>query len=107
MDALPAFELLRPRNLAEALAARAAHPGSQLIGGGTDLLVNIRRGIVAPPVLIDVNGVAELRHLPRQCASRPARSTERRRDIPRQRKSQIYPSFAPYNLSNRVGFLPM
>ena len=28
---------------------------------GTDLVVNIRRGIVAPPVLIDVNHVAELR----------------------------------------------
>ena len=29
--------------------------------GGTDLVVNIRRGIVAPPTLIDVNNVAELR----------------------------------------------
>ena len=27
------------------------------LGGGTDLVVNIRRGIVAPPVLIDMNGV--------------------------------------------------
>ena len=43
------------------LEARAAHPGSQLLGGGTDLIVNLRRGIVAPPVLIDMNGVAELR----------------------------------------------
>ena len=32
-----------------------------MLGGGTDLVVNIRRGIVAPPVLIDVNRVAELR----------------------------------------------
>jgi len=32
-----------------------------MLGGGTDLMVNIRRGIVAPPVLIDVTGVAELR----------------------------------------------
>ena len=30
------------------------------LGGGTDLVVNIRRGIVAPPVLIDMNRVAEL-----------------------------------------------
>ncbi|HML12194.1 MAG TPA: 4-hydroxybenzoyl-CoA reductase subunit beta [Xanthobacteraceae bacterium] len=60
MDALPAFELLRPRSLDEALAARAAHPESQLLGGGTDLLVNIRRGIVAPPVLLDTTGVPEL-----------------------------------------------
>ena len=61
MDALPQFDLVRPRTLAELVAARAAHRDSRLIGGGTDLMVNIRRGIVAPPVLIDINGVAELR----------------------------------------------
>ncbi len=60
MDALPEFDLLRPATLADVLAARAAHPASRLIGGGTDLIVNIRRGIEAPPVLIDMNGVAEL-----------------------------------------------
>ena len=61
MDALPQFDLLRPRTLDEVIKARADHPGSQLLGGGTDLVVNIRRGIVAPPTLIDVNHVAELR----------------------------------------------
>jgi 4-hydroxybenzoyl-CoA reductase subunit beta len=61
MDALPEVQLLRPKSVNEVLAARAAHPGSQLLGGGTDLVVNIRRGIVAPPVLIDMNSVAELR----------------------------------------------
>jgi 4-hydroxybenzoyl-CoA reductase subunit beta len=61
MDALPEFELLRPKTLDEALKARATHPQAKLIGGGTDLLVNIRRGIVAPPVLIDMNAVSELR----------------------------------------------
>ena len=61
MDALPEFELVRPKTLDALLAARAAHPRSNLLGGGTDLIVNIRRGIVAPKVLIDVNGIAELR----------------------------------------------
>jgi len=61
VDALPQFDLVRPRTLPELVAARAAHGDSWLIGGGTDLMVNIRRGIVAPPVLIDINGVAELR----------------------------------------------
>ena len=61
MDALPEFTVVRPRTLNELLAARAAHADSRLLGGGTDLVVNIRRGIVAPPVLIDANGVAELR----------------------------------------------
>ena len=63
MDALPEFQMLRPRTLDAALAARATHPGSQLIGGGTDLLVNIRRGIVTPPMLVDTTGVSELTRL--------------------------------------------
>jgi len=60
MDALPDFRVLNPATLKEALAIRLAHPHSKPLGGGTDLVVNIRRGIVAPPVLIDMNGVAEL-----------------------------------------------
>jgi 4-hydroxybenzoyl-CoA reductase subunit beta len=63
MEALAEFQLLRPKTLADVLAARSAHPASQLLGGGTDLIVNLRRGIIAPTVLIDVNGVAELRTL--------------------------------------------
>ena len=60
MDALPEFRVLNPATLDEVLAARAAHPDSRPLGGGTDLVVNIRRGIVAPPVLIDMNRVQEL-----------------------------------------------
>src|SRR5215471_8591509 len=61
MDALPEFALVRARTLDDVIRARANHPASSLLGGGTDLVVNIRRGIVAPPVLIDVNHVEELR----------------------------------------------
>ena len=61
MDALPAFDLARPRTLAELIKLRGTHPDSRLLGGGTDLMVNIRRGIVAPRVLIDINNVTELR----------------------------------------------
>lgn len=61
MDALPDFEILRPTSVADVLDARRAHPKSRLLGGGTDLVVNIRRGIEAPPTLIDMNGVTELR----------------------------------------------
>ena len=63
MDALPEFDLLRPTTLDALVKARGAHPHSSLLGGGTDLVVNIRRGIVAPPVLIDINGVTELRDI--------------------------------------------
>src|SRR5215831_10059875 len=61
MDALPEFALVRATTLEDVIRARANHPASSLLGGGTDLVVNIRRGIVAPPVLIDVNHVEELR----------------------------------------------
>jgi 4-hydroxybenzoyl-CoA reductase subunit beta len=61
MDALPEFALVRATTLEEMIDVRARHPDSRLLGGGTDLVVNIRRGILAPPVLIDVNDVAELR----------------------------------------------
>ncbi len=60
MDALPDFRVLNPETLDEALAARAQHPDSKPLGGGTDLVVNIRRGILAPSVLIDMNRVKEL-----------------------------------------------
>jgi 4-hydroxybenzoyl-CoA reductase subunit beta len=60
MDALPDFRVLNPATLEEAIAARAAHPDSKPLGGGTDLVVNIRRGIEAPKVLIDMNRVPEL-----------------------------------------------
>jgi 4-hydroxybenzoyl-CoA reductase subunit beta len=63
MEALPDFELLSPTTLAEVLAARQRHPEARLLGGGTDLVVNIRRGIVAPPVLIETSRVAELRSI--------------------------------------------
>ena len=60
MDALPEFRIVNPKTLAEAIAARADNPNALPLGGGTDLVVNIRRGIVAPPVLIDMNRVQEL-----------------------------------------------
>src|SRR5215510_10798858 len=60
MDALPEFRIVTPRTLEEVIAARAANPDAKPLGGGTDLVVNIRRGIVAPPLLIDMNRVQEL-----------------------------------------------
>jgi len=60
MDALPEFRIVTPRTVEEAIAARADNPQALPLGGGTDLVVNIRRGIVAPPVLIDMNRVQEL-----------------------------------------------
>src|SRR5262245_1056891 len=61
MEAMADFRLVRPSTLAGVMEACAANPGSRLLGGGTDLIVNVRRGIVAPSLLIDMTGVTELR----------------------------------------------
>jgi 4-hydroxybenzoyl-CoA reductase subunit beta len=61
MEALPEFQLLSARTVADVLKLRAAHPEARLLGGGTDLVVNIRRGIEAPAVLIEMNRIPELR----------------------------------------------
>jgi 4-hydroxybenzoyl-CoA reductase subunit beta len=42
---------------------RAANASSRYIAGGTDLLPNIRRGLVETGVVIDLGGIAELTHI--------------------------------------------
>ncbi len=62
MVPLPEFDLIRPRSLDEVLDARRGHPGRRLLGGGTDLLVNMGRGLGGrPSTLISMAEVAELK----------------------------------------------
>lgn len=60
---MPEFRLARPRAVAEAVAARRDHGGGVWLAGGTDLLVNLRHGLQAPPLLIDLSDVDELKGL--------------------------------------------
>lgn len=60
MEYLPDFKVVRPATVQQAVAAYAAHADARYIAGGTDLMVNVRRGIVAPQTLIDIGGVAEI-----------------------------------------------
>ncbi len=57
MTALPAFRLLRPASVAEAIELHRANPEARFIAGGTDLMVNMRRGLVAPKALIDLTAI--------------------------------------------------
>lgn len=57
---LPSFRVAQPATIAEAVAACANHPGSRFMAGGTDLLVNMRRGIVSPDLLVSLSGIDEL-----------------------------------------------
>jgi 4-hydroxybenzoyl-CoA reductase subunit beta len=57
---LPDFSLSRPQSADEAIAQRVAAPAGRYLAGGTDLIVNMRRGLVETDLLIDLSGIAEL-----------------------------------------------
>ncbi len=63
MEALPDFRLHRPVSLAEAITAIEKEPQARFVAGGTDLIVNMRRGLVETPALIDLNNVEEMQNI--------------------------------------------
>ncbi len=60
MELMPALTLERPETVEDAVRLRAAGEGARYLAGGTDMVVNIRRGIEQPTALIDLTAVAEL-----------------------------------------------
>jgi 4-hydroxybenzoyl-CoA reductase subunit beta len=59
---LPGFQLLRPRTLDEAVALMAKHAGElKIIAGGTDLLPSMKQKLFAPPYVLDLRRISELR----------------------------------------------
>lgn len=58
-EVLPEFELIRPQSVEEAVAA-LAREGAEIIAGGTDKVVQLRRGLARPAVLVDPTGIAAL-----------------------------------------------
>ena len=57
---LAEFRIGQPNTVKEAVAACLKHPGSRYVAGGTDLIVNMRRGISGPDLLVDLSGIDEL-----------------------------------------------
>jgi len=57
---LAEFRVAQPGTVKEAVAACLKYPGSRFVAGGTDLLVNMRRGISSPDLLVDLSGIDEL-----------------------------------------------
>ncbi len=58
---LPRFEYIRPKNLAEGLAALAEHGDKAVImSGGSDLLLNMKYRLTTPDVLVSLSDIAEL-----------------------------------------------
>jgi carbon-monoxide dehydrogenase medium subunit len=66
---LPKFEYLAPRSIAAICDALAEHPGeARLLGGGTDIILQMRRREIAPRYIIGLKGVAELAFLREQAS---------------------------------------
>jgi 4-hydroxybenzoyl-CoA reductase subunit beta len=68
---LPGFRVLRPAAVDDAVAACRAREGARYLAGGTDLIVNLRRGLGTPAQLIDLTGISELGEL--RCGADGAR----------------------------------
>lgn len=60
---LSEFRLVQPRTIKDAITAHLDYPKARFLAGGTDLLVNMRRGINSSDLLIDLSGIAELAEL--------------------------------------------
>jgi 4-hydroxybenzoyl-CoA reductase subunit beta len=60
---LQSLRLVQPGTVEEAIAALLAHPEGRLVAGGTDLLVNIRRGVKQPDLLVDTSRIPDIKHL--------------------------------------------
>ncbi len=60
MNLLPDFRCHRPATLDDAVRLKTASAGARFVAGGTDLVINLRRGLGEPTDLIDLTAVADL-----------------------------------------------
>lgn len=58
---LPRFEYRRATSLLQATTLLGENPAARALAGGTDLLVDLRERRQAPPLLVDISELAELR----------------------------------------------
>lgn len=60
MENMPEFTLHRPETAAEAVKLKASDATSRYLAGGTDMIVNVRRGIEEPEIMIDLTAIAAI-----------------------------------------------
>ncbi len=60
MEHMPDFALHRPQTVDEAVKLRASEATARFLAGGTDMVVNVRRGIEQPTALIDLTAIPGL-----------------------------------------------
>lgn len=54
------MKLMQPTSWEQALAAKAADPQARPIRGGTDLMIELNRGLIDPPAILDLGRVPEI-----------------------------------------------
>ncbi|HEX7960668.1 MAG TPA: FAD binding domain-containing protein [Terriglobales bacterium] len=61
---LPAFKLLRPRTVHEAVGHLITHGAElKIVAGGTDLLPSLKQRLFTPKYLLDIRGIDELKKI--------------------------------------------
>jgi len=60
MMRLPTFDYLEPSTIDEAVELLVAHPGAEVVAGGTDLFPNMKRLQVCPPTVVTLGGIGGL-----------------------------------------------
>jgi len=59
-----AVEYAKPQSIDDAIRCLTNAPaGARVLAGGTDLLVQLRAGVVRPPLIVDLKGITELRRI--------------------------------------------
>jgi len=54
------FEYFKPKSLKEAVSLLLGHKNSFVLAGGTDLVSELKNGMVSPRAIIDIKGIAKL-----------------------------------------------
>lgn len=62
----PSFDYYRARSVAEAHQLLAANPGAKILAGGHSLLPLLKLRLAAPPALVDIGRIPELKGISRQ-----------------------------------------
>ena len=60
---MPNFQIHRPTTSIEAVKLYSEKTTAKFVAGGTDIIVNVRRGIEQPENLIDLGSITELKEI--------------------------------------------
>ena len=68
MEYLPNFKLYRPDTAEDAIKIMTEKSNVRYVAGGTDMIVNVRRGIEQPQILVDLTSMKLCKLLSKELA---------------------------------------